>query len=626
MSKIEKMSIQGIRSFGPEDKEKQVITFFTPLTLILGPNGTGKTTIIECLKYMTTGVMPPGTKGGAFIHDPKIAHETEVKGQVRLQFSDITGQQCVVQRIIQATQKAKKIETKTLDGVITRRNAAGEKQSVTSKCADLDREMITSLGVSRSVLENVIFCHQEDANWPLSEGKQLKEKFDAIFASTRYVKALETIKKTKKDQDDKLKLFRQETVFLKQHKDKAQQYEADLSELEAKLASSKENVNKIIQDTRPVEEKLNKIDEKSADIFRLQNEKTKLSSEKKQIENFTDELLKSIENEFQGSDEELKRILAEFKEKLEDRELKLAEYEERNKELTKQEERLDKEKSTILVEVGRLEQEAERHEENIRKRDSLIEGYAAEYEFEGFDRGPITDEKYKSFLRQVQGKLESMMTETKKLKAEFEEKETDIQKKIDELRDTKTKLEQNEKIKRDMMADNKNKIRQINQKLSEVEASAGRLDQVKRELKRNEHELQTKENSLNTEALKEEITNITKEKSAMEAKISELSSEMNQLTLQSSAQAQLDVLKKDKSSKEENIRRLKAKQEDTVKYLLGHVPSRNIRGELEEYIGKQTNDVRKCAAEMNENKNSLSKIETERKMVMAQLKQREEER
>ena len=36
-------------------------------------------------------------------------------------------------------------------------------------------------------------------------------------------------------------------------------------------------------------------------------------------------------------------------------------------------------------------------------------------------------------------------------KAEFESKEADIQKKMDELRDTKTKLEQNEKIKKDMM-------------------------------------------------------------------------------------------------------------------------------------------------------------------------------
>ena len=47
MSKIDKMSIQGIRSFGPEEKERQVISFFTPLTLILGPNGTGKTVSCE---------------------------------------------------------------------------------------------------------------------------------------------------------------------------------------------------------------------------------------------------------------------------------------------------------------------------------------------------------------------------------------------------------------------------------------------------------------------------------------------------------------------------------------------------------------------------------------------------
>ena len=43
MAKIEKLSIQGIRSFGPDEKDKQVMQLFTPLTLILGPNGSGKT-------------------------------------------------------------------------------------------------------------------------------------------------------------------------------------------------------------------------------------------------------------------------------------------------------------------------------------------------------------------------------------------------------------------------------------------------------------------------------------------------------------------------------------------------------------------------------------------------------
>lgn len=48
MSKIDRMMIQGIRSFGPEKGE--TIVFTTPLTLIVGWNGSGKTVrAITCL-------------------------------------------------------------------------------------------------------------------------------------------------------------------------------------------------------------------------------------------------------------------------------------------------------------------------------------------------------------------------------------------------------------------------------------------------------------------------------------------------------------------------------------------------------------------------------------------------
>ncbi len=72
MSKIDKLSISGVRSFSPAVRE--AIQFYTPLTLIVGYNGSGKTTIIECLKYATTGELPPNSKGGAFIHDPKVCY------------------------------------------------------------------------------------------------------------------------------------------------------------------------------------------------------------------------------------------------------------------------------------------------------------------------------------------------------------------------------------------------------------------------------------------------------------------------------------------------------------------------------------------------------------------------
>lgn len=80
-----------MRGFGTKDDDKAVIEFGKPLTLITGQNGAGKTvcnihpliflcgnclytlqTIIECLKYITTGDMPPNSKGGAFVHDPKV--------------------------------------------------------------------------------------------------------------------------------------------------------------------------------------------------------------------------------------------------------------------------------------------------------------------------------------------------------------------------------------------------------------------------------------------------------------------------------------------------------------------------------------------------------------------------
>lgn len=91
MSSIDKMAIKGIRSFDSEyhnynvheidhdstDHQNETIQFFSPLTLIVGHNGSGKTTVIECLKYATTGQMPPNSKSGAFIHDPDVSKWTD---------------------------------------------------------------------------------------------------------------------------------------------------------------------------------------------------------------------------------------------------------------------------------------------------------------------------------------------------------------------------------------------------------------------------------------------------------------------------------------------------------------------------------------------------------------------
>ena len=87
---------------------------------------------------------------------------------------------------MEASQKAKSITTKTLDSSITRKKADGTVSTLSMKCADINTQIFHALGVSKPILNYVIFCHQEDSNWPLDEGSKVKDKFDEIFASAKY--------------------------------------------------------------------------------------------------------------------------------------------------------------------------------------------------------------------------------------------------------------------------------------------------------------------------------------------------------------------------------------------------------------------------------------------------------
>lgn len=231
MACIEKMSIRGIRSFSPNRDE--TIEFYSPLTVIVGENGCGKTTIIEALKYVCTGSMPPNSKSGSsFVNDPTVTDSAEVKANIKLRFRNRAGYPTVVTRSLQVLKKKAKMEFKALEGVIRTTNAQGDKVSSSQKCTDLDKIVPEMLSVSSPILENVIFCHQEDSNWPMQEGLQLKKKIDEVFESTRYAKALDAFLKAKKDFSDKAKDLKVELAEYGAFLDAANQSKQELAACE----------------------------------------------------------------------------------------------------------------------------------------------------------------------------------------------------------------------------------------------------------------------------------------------------------------------------------------------------------------------------------------------------------
>lgn len=91
MALLHSLQLCGIRSFNPESTE--TINFNSPVTLFLGQNGCGKTTIIESICFALSGELPGGSNGGqGFLNDPKMSQKRVTKGAIKIKFYDTVGE------------------------------------------------------------------------------------------------------------------------------------------------------------------------------------------------------------------------------------------------------------------------------------------------------------------------------------------------------------------------------------------------------------------------------------------------------------------------------------------------------------------------------------------------------
>jgi DNA repair protein RAD50 len=142
-------------------------------------------------------------------------------------------------------KKGGALSQKALEGVLVTKNEFNQTKSVSSKCSELDTEIPSLLGVSKAILENVIFCHQEDSLWPLSEPATLKKKFDDIFSSTRYTKVLDNLKTIRKEKDAQLKLEVQALGNFKDNRNKAVKVRKGQERLKKQISEAKGRIVKM---------------------------------------------------------------------------------------------------------------------------------------------------------------------------------------------------------------------------------------------------------------------------------------------------------------------------------------------------------------------------------------------
>ncbi|KAH7138357.1 DNA repair protein rad50 [Dendryphion nanum] len=469
MSKIERLQIGGVRSFSPT--HAQTIRFTGPLTLIVGSNGSGKTTVIECLKYATTGELPPNSKtGGAFIHDPKLCGEKEVMAQVRLLFTSTSGARMVLGRRLQVTVKKATRSQKTLEGSLSIKQN-GETTSISTRVAELDAIVPQYLGVSKAILENVIFCHQDDSLWPLSEPSVLKKKFDEIFEALKYTKAIDNIKVLRKAQNDELAKLKISEQYAKDDKQRGAESEKKQAELYDKIEEYRNQLVVLDADLAEAQTKAKDAFDRAARfeqiVAQLNGKRIQLKANQESISELESDIKHLAE-----SDDELQSMLGKY-------EQRVSEYEGQKDGLVKQYNGLKNDMSEThddlgrkQSEIGKYQAQKEEHDRRLLKREDLIKETAKTNGIRGFEY-EITDSKAAEFLDIIERISRDQNKALDRARQESQSDLRDAQNSLDELNRRKFQLSQNKENSKTQITANDKRIADLQRTMHLIKIDEG---------------------------------------------------------------------------------------------------------------------------------------------------------
>ena len=533
MAALQKLAISGIRSF--DHMERETIEFYSPLTLIVGHNGSGKTTIIESLRYATTGEMPPNSKGGAFIHDPSIAGEKEVKAQVKLGFTNTNGQKMVASRSLLLTVKKTAKSMKTLEGQLVIYNG-NERTTLSSKCAEMDVQMALSLGVSKAVLENVLFCHQEDSNWPLSEPAVLKKKFDEIFEAMRYTKAIDQLKHLRKDQAVEIKLSENTLEHLKTDKERATKVQKQSEALLVKITTGQERVKELDAKIKDATEQSDALFRSGQAFQQVLAELDRLKQQKKTTNELMIEL-KANMKVYKESDEELLAMKNDFRTRVDDIHTQAKNKAQEKAEMVAKQLKLRKQFSQKVSRQGSLKSEAEAQAKRVKRKAEFIQNSLSDV---GGEINHDTD-----FQKKLEALISKLTSEISMARNKSQSQERDLTDQISELKSVQGSLGREKEIIQKNIETNNSDISRLQRDIDNADFDEGEIGMLTESLNDEKHNVESCKTYMNS-------LDFDNKNKTLEGKIRQLDFEIEQVNnqirmdnQQSDERAKLKVLKRD---------------------------------------------------------------------------------
>ncbi|XP_017466140.1 PREDICTED: DNA repair protein RAD50 isoform X1 [Rhagoletis zephyria] len=639
MSTIDKLSIQGIRSFGSNSEDVQTITFASPVTLLLGENGCGKTTVIECLKYGLTGEVPPGSdRGRSFVHDPKIFHQAGTLGQVKLEVSNLQGKRISVCRSMKISNKRGKYSFETLDATMNyiegKGDGKGSTNSISKRCVDVDVAMCQFMGVSKAIINNVLFCHQEDSSWPLDESKKLKEKFDAIFGITEFNKTIERIIKMRKEEADNLKvkvfkivkyLTEADLRLLAHLKQEMDDKSLTLKKAQEKCAAIEKECERCEEEMKPIDTRLLEIRNVEYEVGKYQAQKVEVETEQKNCQEQILGLSSNIKVPFEGSREELEQEISDFAQKMLEKRQRRNVLDKKVNNLKVEEKTLQKRYTDLDKKRILLMQQRQKEQECISKRAEQLKTLCQHLGITLTDDLEFQPESVPGVLEKVENSLVNKECDIAGTVAQTDQEDRERQSEIDAQRVELTKVEEGIVAHEKQKKLNEKELEAITKEIAEIETSARRIKILSDNIDRLMKMMDEMNGKCNQETMRTDIAENKARIVKLQDQFRELDERLTKLNMMSKLMAEISLKQKELEKKEQDVRRVKGKHADNFKKLLNRPVESNYRRAMQLCGEKLRDNIKELNAKSNKLQLEQQSFEIKRKSLKTELLKLEKE-
>ena len=530
----------------------------------------------------------------------------------------------VVTRSVQLTVKKSTMQQKTLEGSLMTISRDGERTSLSSRAAELDQLMPYHLGVSKAILDSVIFCHQDESLWPMSEPAPLKKKFDEIFEALKYTKAIDNIKSLRKAKNEELKGLKQRESDSKEMKSKGDRDERLSKELDVALKELKIDISDLDTKAKEASEKSQDAADHAAEyetiIGSLENHRAKQKGLQEKIEELGSDLKERGE-----SDEWLQSELTNYAQRVTEHEQHEHQQKKQYQDLEQAVKNNEAKLSKKHIEAGKFEEQKSNYEQQIERRKALIKETSRSHNIRGYE-SDLDEMQINEYLERISKLSKEQNAAVEKARRETERELKKMQGVLTNLAERRTLLESNKASAKEQSVSNDALLRTKQSEVNNVETDESEQAILEGNIENLEVRLEKETKDFSKEAWDCKIRENEVQLRVWHEEDEQLSREMYEATKQVGELAHLDRLRKEMTNYQRNLEQMKVVHSHRLQGILGHIwePSR-LEVDFQGVIDQKTRDLIEAERQREVVSRSLEQFEYKLSNVKTELKKGDKE-